>query len=340
MPSKKSKIHHHIRRIVRTYRTVSYDCRAFERIVPAVFIAIALLAVITYLLLLPPKSMVTPLIAKVDSNQTLGQIASSLESQHVVRSSLLFEILVRVLGGNRRVEAGAYFFPARQNLFAVALRFETGDFELNPVRVYIPEGATVQNIAGILNEKLQPFDKEQFVAVAKPHEGYLFPDTYFFFPGQDPSVIVKALEDNYNKHVALIAPELEAAKEPVADIVKAASILVGEARTDRDRRIVAGIIWKRIKIGMPLQVDAPFGYILDKNLTQLTAADLQIDSPYNTYKNKGLPPTPINSPSLEAITAAAEPIKTPYLFYLSDRNGVMRYSVTYQQHLQKIRQYL
>jgi len=284
--------------------------------------------------------MATPLIVKIDTNETLNKIALKLEAQHVVRSAFLFKAMVRALGGNRRVEAGAYFFPVRQNAFIVALRLETGDFNLKPVRVYIPEGATAQEIAETLNEKLQPFDKEQFLVIAKPREGYLFPDTYFFFPGQDPSVIEQALEENYNSHVASVAPKLAASKKPLEDIVKAASILVGEARTDKDRRIVAGIIWKRLALGMPLQVDAPFGYILDKNLTKLTPADLRIDSPYNTYKNKGLPPTPINNPSLGAIVAAAEPIKTSYLYYLSDRNGVIHYSATYKQHLQKIEQYL
>jgi len=332
--------HKHISRAANACREVCYDCRAFERIVPAAFIAAALLAVSVFVLVLPPSNMETPVIIKIGKDQSLRKIALQLQERRVVRSAFLLNVLVRAQGGDSRVEAGAYYFPVRQNLLTVALRLENGDFELKPVRVYIPEGATAEDIGTILDAKLQPFDANEFVALAKPREGYLFPDTYFFYPGQDPDVIQKALETNYKEHVASIEPTLAAAKKPLEDIVKTASILVGEARTDKDRRIVAGIIWKRIALGMPLQVDAPFGYILDKSLTKLTSDDLRIDSPYNTYKNKGLPPTPINNPSLAAIAAAAEPTKTPYLFYLSDRNGVMHYSTTYAQHLKKIQQYL
>ncbi len=336
----KLTLHPRLRRTAGVCRAVCYDCRAFERIVPAAFFAAALLALSAYLLVLPPNAMATPSVIRVENDQPLGKIARDLQAQNVVRNAFLFDVIVRALGGGSRIQAGAYFFPVRENTLTVALRLESGDFELKPVRVTIAEGATAQDIGDLLSAKLQPFDESGFLALAKPREGYLYPDTYFFYPGQDPASVEGALENNYNKHMALIAPQISAANKPVPDILTAASILVGEARTDEDRRIVAGIIWKRLRLGMPLQVDAPFGYVLDKSLTKLTPADLQIDSPYNTYKNKGLPPTPINNPSIEAILAAAEPLKTPYLYYLSDRNGVMHYSATYAQHLLKIQQYL
>jgi UPF0755 protein len=119
-----------------------------------------------------------------------------------------------------------------------------------------------------------------------------------------------------------------------------ASILEAEARTTETRKIISGILWKRMEIGMPLQVDAPFQYIIGKNTFQLTTNDLKFDSPYNTYKYKGLPPGPIGNPGLDAISATVNPIKTNYLYYLSDVRGNMHYAKTFAEHVINKEKYL
>ena len=119
-----------------------------------------------------------------------------------------------------------------------------------------------------------------------------------------------------------------------------ASILEREAHDLEDRRMIADVLWRRLELGMPLQVDATFLYTLGKTTFDLTDADLEGDDPYNTYVNKGLPPGPIGSPSLESILAAVTPIKSDYLYYLADKNNVTYYSETYEEHLQKKRKYL
>ena len=119
-----------------------------------------------------------------------------------------------------------------------------------------------------------------------------------------------------------------------------ASLLEKEARTTESRRIIAGILWKRLEIGMLLQVDAVFGYIINKGSLQLTLEDLSIDSPYNTYRYKGLPIGPIANPGLDSLQAATMPILTDYLFYLSDKEGTMHYSETFEEHKRKKRLYL
>lgn len=119
-----------------------------------------------------------------------------------------------------------------------------------------------------------------------------------------------------------------------------ASILEGEARGREEMEIIAGILWRRIEIGMPLQVDTTFLYVNGKNTFTLTQADLKIDSPYNTYLYRGLPPTPISNPGLTAIRAALNPQPTPYLYFLTGRDGLMYYSRTHDEHVQKKTRYL
>jgi UPF0755 protein len=119
-----------------------------------------------------------------------------------------------------------------------------------------------------------------------------------------------------------------------------ASIIEKEARTMEARQIIAGILWKRISIGMPLQVDVSFKYINGKVTEDLTLADLKIDSPYNSYLYKGLPPTPIANPGLDSIKATIKPIKTDYLYFLSDKNGGMHYAKDYAEHLHNKELYL
>ena len=119
-----------------------------------------------------------------------------------------------------------------------------------------------------------------------------------------------------------------------------ASLLEREVPLTYDRRVVAGILWKRIRLGMPLQVDAVFPYIIGKNSFNLTKSDLATDSPYNTYLYKGLPAGPIANPGLDAILAAVTPLPTSYLYYLSDKYGNLHYSATYEQHLANKHKYL
>ena len=119
-----------------------------------------------------------------------------------------------------------------------------------------------------------------------------------------------------------------------------ASIVEREARDPEDRRMIAGVLWNRLSRGMALQVDVTFLYTIGKGTFQLTTKDLTNDSPYNTYVHKGFPPTPIGSPSLDSLLAAAVPTKNSYLYYLADHSGVTYFSKTYQEHLRKKRLYL
>jgi len=198
-------------------------------------------------------------------------------------------------------------------------------FPLLQVKVTIPEGYTVKDIAEKFN-RFDNFNKENFLKIAK--EGYLFPDTYFLTGKETEKNIVKKMEENFKKKTGDVEPK----------IVIMASLLEKEARTIEDKKIISGILWKRLEARMPLQVDAVFPYIINKISTELTLDDLKIDSLYNTYLYKGLPPAPICNPGLESIEAAKNPTDSLYWYYLSDSKNNIHYAKTFEEHkLNKIR---
>ena len=132
--------------------------------------------------------------------------------------------------------------------------------------------------------------------------------------------------------------EIANQKKSIFDIVTMASLLEKEVRTLDDKKIASGILWKRLGVGMPLQLDATVNYITGKSDASVLFKDAKIDSPYNTYKYKGLPKGPISNPGIDSIMAAIYPIQTKYWFYLSD--GITHFSETLQQHNAAKRRYL
>lgn len=276
----------------------------------------------------------------IPRGSSLSQSASILSEHNIIRSPFIFKALVYLFGSERHVTAGEYFFPQKSNVFTVATRLGGGDFEVNLSRVRVPEGATLDDIALLLSQSVPDFDLVAFRRDTRGKEGYLFPDTYFFMPGEDTEGILGAFANNFNKNIAKIQPQIDAFGKPLSDIIIMASLLEREAPDTYDRRVIAGILWKRIKLGMPLQVDAVFPYIIGKNSFELTQNDLKTNSPYNTYTNVGLPVGPIANPGLDAILAAVTPLQSNYLYYLSDRTGTFHYSATYDQHLAAKNKYL
>ncbi len=275
---------------------------------------------------------------KIDSGDSLQTIAEDFAEHGVVGSPRLFSLLVRILGDDRHIPAGTYFFAGPQNMIWVAERLVAGDFETTPVRITVVEGSTNQDIAKLLLQKLPEFSAHEFLQGAR--EGYMFPDTYFFRPGDDTPALLSVFANNFQVQTRTIQKQMDSSGHSPDDLVTMASLLEKEANKTQDRRMIAGILWHRIAIGMPLQVDAVFPYFLGKNSFELTKADLKIESPYNTYLNKGLPVGPIDNPSLDSILAAATPIKSNYLYYLSDKDGNFHYAVTYAQHMANRAKYI
>jgi UPF0755 protein len=265
----------------------------------------------------------------VPEGESLQDIATTLYQDGVIRSPLMFRALVVVRGHEKSVHAGDYLFKEPLDIFSVARALSIGQYGLEPARIRIPEGATTKQMAIIFSSQLQRFNPDAFLAQAGPQEGYLFPDTYFFLPNASENTVIEAMRQNFDQKIATIQPQIASSTHSLQDVVVMASILEREAYNTQDRRMISGVLWNRIARGMPLQVDAAFSYTLGKGTFQLTMKDLITPSPYNTYINKGLPPTAIGSPSLDSLTAAVTPIKSNYLYFLADSHGVTHYCPTY-----------
>lgn len=289
---------------------------------------------------LPPKDFPLNSIVTINSGDSLQDITISLYNSHIIKSLFFFRTHVILQGGEKRVIAGDYLLDEAVGPADLAYRFVHGQFHLNRIKITIPEGWNVFEISNYLEKTLMNFDKKKFLDLALRDEGYLFPDTYFVSPTIRPEMIVDTMQDNFSRKIILLQKQISDFNHSKKDILTMASILEREARTAESRKIVAGILWKRLSLDMPLQVDSTFSYINGKGSLELTLSDLQIDSPYNTYRYKGLPPTPIGNPGIESIVDAITPTKTNYLYFLSDKDGVMHYAKTFEEHIKNKQKYL
>ncbi|HDH03961.1 MAG TPA: endolytic transglycosylase MltG [Candidatus Campbellbacteria bacterium] len=294
----------------------------------AITILISLIAA-GRLLAAPPSGFPVGRLIGVENGLSLWRVGAQLEKESVVRSRVFFVFLAKLEGKENNIKSGDYFFERPISVFGVVKRLGTAGFGLDPIKVMLREGLTLKDIAGVFSN-FKNFDKKKFLSDTKGMEGYLFPDTYFFSPNVDEMGVVKIMTRNFKKKAGKID----------YDTLIMASLIEKEAADYKDRRIVSGILWKRLKEGMPLQVDAVFPYIIGKSSRLLTLDDLKIDSPYNTYLYKGLPPAPICNPGSDAIDAARNPEKSPYWFYLSDKKGVTHFSKTFAEHRRNKAKYL
>lgn len=314
--------------------------RTLVRVIPLTVLAGVMLGALWVGIATAPPGFSAPRVVTIEEGIGLRDAAHVLREQHVVRSADVFVIAALLFGGERQLIAGDYYFAGPQNAFAIARRMTTGDYELDPVRVTLPEGATVREMSLLLADKLVYFDAQTFIALADGKEGYLFPDTYYFLPTASPATIIRTLENNFYRRTESLETAIQASGRSLHEIVTMASLLEEEARTSATRKMISGILWHRLDIGMKLQVDAVFPYIIGKNTFEVTKKDLLVDSPYNTYLHKGLPIGPISNPGFSSIEAAVNPTASPYLFYLADMQGVTHYSKTYAEHLRKQKLYL
>ncbi len=287
----------------------------------------------------PPRKFPFNEVVTITTGESLQNITNNLTDLNVIKFPLIFRTTVILLGGERKVIAGDYLLDGKEGPIDLAYRLVRGDFHTESRRILIPEGWNIFDIGEYLEKNIKDFNKTEFLKLAKDKEGYLFPDTYFITNNTRPKTVINLMHDTFESKMKSVTG-LATSTHSLKEIITMASILEREANTTESRRIVAGILWKRISLGMPLQVDATFSYINGKGTFELTQDDLKIDSPYNTYVYKGLPPTPICNPGLDAINSALNPTQTKYLYFLTSKSGKMYYATTFEQHKKNRELYL
>lgn len=280
----------------------------------------------------PPQRFPTNTVTTISRGSSLKDAVAQLKQDGVIRSSLFLELYIHYSGGSTKIIAGDYALDESQNVFAIGKRIMNGDYKLATVKVMVPEGSGIAEVGDILTSLLTAFPRNEFLAMARGKEGYLFPDTYFFLPTATPEEVIQTMEKNFSQKIAAMKADIEKFNKPLKDIIIMASIIEKEAPDPEARRMISGILWERLKIDMPLQVDATFLYINGKNTYDLSLDDLAIDSPYNTYKYTGLPIGPIGNPGLDSLQAAITPIHSTYLYYLSDKQGKTYYAKSFSDH--------
>ncbi len=306
-------------------------------------VGVVLLFLAIHLHIGAPSNFPIDSIINVESGQTLSAFSQTLEELNIIKSPFAFKSLMYLFGGGRGLMAGDYYLEKNQNAITLAWRFSHSEYNLKNIRITIPEGLNVNEISDLFKKekKFNHFNAADFKKLASKYEGYLFPDTYLFLPNITAQGVIDAMLLNYQKRIQPLGPEVFVFGRPIKDIINMASIIEVEARTVETREIIAGILWKRLDMGMPLQVDSAFAFVNgEKNSKDLSLDDLKIESPYNTYLHAGLPPTPISNPGINAIEATIHPVKTKYYYYLSDDQGNMHYAVTHDEHVLNKQKYL
>lgn len=290
---------------------------------------------------------------KIAEGMTTGEIADKLRDKNIISSSLKFRLISRLRGYDGKLRPGTYTFYEEMDDEEVFVKLLSGEKHL--VRFTIPEGFGVKEIAERLST-LEVADKDDFLKAAEnfsPYaymrkrtnvryaaEGFLFPETYTIESDTPIDEILKLMAGEFDNR---ITPAMrERAQElglSIYDLTTLASLVEREVRFPEDRPIVAQVFFKRLKMNMPLQTDATLQYLLDEPKEDVTIKDTEIDSPYNTYKNAGLPPGPIANPGMDAFNAVLHPADTDYLYFVADRQGHNHYSYTYDEHLNLVNQY-
>ena len=279
---------------------------------------------------------------------SVGYVAKQLKDAGIIKYKGLFELYCSVSHAKTKIDPGTYELSTNYDYRALVKKMQVGSGAMVTTKVTIPEGYTMEQIFHKLeDENVCSYDDLMDAAAnysynysfidqsmqgdAKRLEGFLFPDTYEFYQGMQASSAINKFLENF--HDRLTAEMLEKADErgmTMQEVVTVASMIEKEAANDDERAMIAAVIYNRIEAGMPLQIDSTIMYVLPEHKDVLTVEDTKIDSPYNTYQNKGLPPTPIANPGLASLKATLSPASTQALYYALDaESGTHKFFTSY-----------
>lgn len=325
-----------------------------KKIVKLIFLfIIAILAVLFFYFFLPVKREDSPVILTVEENQNKLDTVLKLKDLKLIRSPGLFLFFFDLAFADKRILPGGYRLNQNQNAWQIMQKITQ---KPNLLWVVVNEGLRKEQIAIILAEKLgwSEDKKRQWLEVDTKqdpdyYEGVYFPDTYLIPVNDSGAEIAKKMIANFNGKMALLFPEFLAKDIKWTTGVKIASLIQREAGGVADMPIISGIIWNRLNKGIKLEIDATMQYTRGNHSTgsgsgdwwgAIDLAEKKVDSPYNSYLYKGLPPTPICNSGLQAIEAALNPAETDCIFYLHDDSRQIHCAKTYEEHKENIKKYL
>ena len=269
------------------------------------------------------------ILFSIEKGESVFKIGANLEKQGLIQNKFFFNFYVLISGSQKKLKAGDYILKSSMSISKIAQKIISGDIEKQEITII--EGWNLRDIGWYFENKGM-FQAEELYEMTEL-EGYLFPDTYQINREANLEEIIKKMTDNFNKKLTPeLREDIQKQGKTVSEIIIIASLLEKEVQTLEDKKIVAGILLNRLQIGMPLQVDATITYITKKQTTNISKKDIQIDSPYNTYKYKGLPLGPICNPGIESIKAAIYPHLNSYWYYLSTPEGETIFSKTLEEH--------
>ncbi len=298
----------------------------------------------------------------VERGQNLFEIANNLEKEKIIKNRIFFNFYVFLKMSQNKLQAGKYFLNSSMNIKSIADKIISGDTAKTVIT--IPEGWNLRDIGWYFENQGMFQAEELFELVGFPLinysmntdlpkpkdfsldynflknkpknislEGYLFPDTYEIVPGTELEEIVRKMLANFNKKLTEeLKKEIQKQDKSIFETITMASLIEKEVKTLEDRKIVSGILWKRLSAEIGLQVDAAITYITGKKSIRISKQETEIDSLYNTYKYRGLPLGPICNPGLQSIEAAIYPENTDYWYYLSTPEGETIFSQTLEEH--------
>ncbi len=304
-----------------------------------------------YQVSIPAGESTDSIAISIAPGATLKQISNNLESHNLIRSASAFRLLANIRKKQTHIQAGEYELSQSMLPTDILKTITSGKTILHPVT--IPEGYRIKEIAELLSKKIL-IDKEIFIKESRDRdliqtldinsdtlEGYLFPETYHFSKHTSEKKIIQTMLNTFKQKIAsqAILDQVENSKMSMHEIITLASLIEKETGKNEERKHISSVFHNRLKKNMRLQTDPTVIYAIEEFDGNIRKKDLNIDSPYNTYRHKGLPPGPIASPGIESIVAALNPTNTNHLYFVSRKDGSHHFSSNLEEHNRAVKKY-
>lgn len=308
----------------------------------------AIAAIFAVMCLRPVSRDAKPRLSSISTGMSSKAIAKQLARENLIRSGVMFQLMSRFSGASRDLKAGIYRLSGSMTPMNIIEKLKAGRVETR--RFVVPEGLTIAQIGQLWESEgfgsaeafaravSSPLWRTKYKIEAETLEGYLFPNTFQLADGTPPEVHIELMLKIFDRlWTSKLSDEAESLQLSRHEVVTLASIIEKEAKHAHERPLISGVYHNRLRRGWRLEADPTVLYALGNPEHQLTRADLEVDSLYNTYRHKGLPPGPICNPGSDSILAALRPVSTSHLYFVAIDGGKHHFSTTLKEHQKMIR---